>query len=53
MNEEAVVKVGEIMTKDVVSVGPHTPFKAIVERLVQSDVSGVPVLDESGRCSGS
>lgn len=46
------MKIKDIMTRDVVSVRPDTPFKEIVERLVRSDVSGLPVLDEAGRLVG-
>jgi CBS domain-containing protein len=46
------VRVGEVMTADVVSVAPDTPFKEIVERLVRRDVSGLPVVNESGKLVG-
>ena len=46
------MKIEDIMTTDVVSVVPETPFKDVVERLVQSDVSGLPVVDESGQLVG-
>jgi CBS domain-containing protein len=46
------MKIREIMSKEVVAVTPETPFKSIVERLVQSDVSGLPVIDASGRLVG-
>lgn len=46
------MKTAEIMTRDVVSVGPETPFKDLIERLVSSDVSGLPVLDDSGQLVG-
>jgi len=46
------VKIKDIMTRDVVSVRPDTPFKEIVERLVRSDVSGLPVLDGAGKLVG-
>lgn len=46
------MKVEEIMTKDIVSAEPGTPFKTIVERLVLSGVSGLPILDESGTLVG-
>lgn len=46
------MKIADIMTKDVVSVGPETPFKDLIERLVRSDVSGLPVLDDSGQLVG-
>ncbi len=40
------------MTRDVVSVAPETPFKDMIEWLVQSDVSGLAVLDDSGQLVG-
>jgi CBS domain-containing protein len=46
------MKVSEIMSREVVSVSPETTFKDIVERLVQADVSGVPVIDDSGKLVG-
>ncbi|HTK16578.1 MAG TPA: CBS domain-containing protein [Acidimicrobiia bacterium] len=46
------MKVYEIMTKNVVSVGPETPFKTVVDQLLRSGVSGLPVLDESGKLVG-
>jgi CBS domain-containing protein len=46
------VKISEIMTPDVVSVGPETTFKGVVNRLMEAGVSGVPVLDESGQLVG-
>ena len=46
------MKVGEIMTTGVITVGPETPFKDVVERLVRSCVSGLPVVDGEGRMVG-
>jgi CBS domain-containing protein len=46
------VKIRDVMTSDVIFVRPDTPFKAIIERLVEADVSGLPVLDESGSLVG-
>ena len=46
------MKISEIMTTDVVSVTPATPFKEVVERLVDSDVSGLAVVDDSGHLVG-
>jgi CBS domain-containing protein len=47
-----VVRIKDIMTRNVVSVAPETPFKDVIERLVQSDVSGLPVLDDAGQLVG-
>lgn len=46
------MKVSDVMTTDVVSVTPDTPFKEVVERLVRSDVSGLPVVEQSGEVVG-
>jgi len=46
------MKVHEIMTTEVVSVAPETPFKDVVERLVRSEVSALPVVDASGKLVG-
>lgn len=46
------MKVRDVMTSEVISVRPETPFKTMIERLVQSDVSGLPVLDDSGGLVG-
>ena len=47
-----MVKVGEIMTTDIVSVAPDTPFKEVVERLIGSDVGSVPVVNDAGKLVG-
>jgi CBS domain-containing protein len=46
------MRVGDVMTKDLVTVGPDTPFKEVVEHLVRSEVSSVPVVDAQGRLVG-
>ena len=46
------MKVGDIMTTDLVSVAPDTPFKEVVERLVHSDVSSLPVVNDRGKLAG-
>jgi len=51
-DEEAVVKVSDVMTRSVLSVTPDTPFKELVERLVDCDVSGLPVVDATGKLVG-
>ena len=40
--------VAEVMTRDVVTVGPDTPFKAIAALLAECDISSVPVADPGG-----
>lgn len=43
---------GEIMTRDVVAVGPHAPLKEALELLRRHRVKALPVTDESGRVLG-
>ena len=40
--------VGDIMTRNVITVGPSTPFKEIVDRLVGAGISALPVIDKHG-----
>jgi CBS domain-containing protein len=51
-SQEVVMKVGDVMTRELVSVGPDTPFKEVVERLVRADVSSLPVVGPDGRLLG-
>lgn len=44
--------VAALMTTDVVTVGPGTVFKEVVERLHERRVSAVPVVDAEGRVVG-
>jgi len=44
--------VADIMTRNVVTVGPKTPFKDIVEILADAGISAVPVLDPNGTVLG-
>jgi CBS domain-containing protein len=46
------MKVSDIMTTELVSVSPDTPFKEVVERLVRSQVSSLPVVDSHGALVG-
>jgi CBS domain-containing protein len=48
----SVVQVGEVMTRDVVSVGPDTPIKDVAELLVGRGISGLPVCDDDGAVVG-
>lgn len=45
-------KVASVMTSDVVTVGPGTPYKEVVERLRERRVSAVPVVDADRRVIG-
>ncbi|WP_424890190.1 CBS domain-containing protein [Streptomyces sp. XH2] len=44
--------VDDLMTRNVVRVRPDTPFKAIVRKLAENDVTAVPVVDGDGRVVG-
>jgi CBS domain-containing protein len=44
--------VKDLMTSQVVTVGPATPFKEIVARLAEHRVSAMPVLDDAGLVLG-
>jgi CBS domain-containing protein len=44
--------VASVMTPDVITVRPHTPFKAVVELLDRHHVGAVPVVDEEDRPIG-
>lgn len=45
-------RVADVMTRRVVTVGPKTPFKDIVEILADAAISAVPVLDQNGTVLG-
>jgi CBS domain-containing protein len=47
-----MTKVQDLMTSDVFTVGPDTPFKDVVEVLLRHDVSGLPVVDGQGGLLG-
>jgi CBS domain-containing protein len=44
--------VKDLMTTQVVTVGPETPFKELVARLAEQRVSAVPVVDDAGLVLG-
>ncbi|MEU2831932.1 CBS domain-containing protein [Streptomyces lavendulae] len=46
------IKVGDLMTDEVVSVVTSTSFKDVAKLLAQHDISGLPVLDEEDRVLG-
>ncbi|MFD7782078.1 CBS domain-containing protein [Streptomyces nojiriensis] len=46
------IKVGDLMTDEVVSVVTSTPFKDVAKLLAQHDISGLPVLDDEDRVLG-
>jgi CBS domain-containing protein len=46
------MKVADVMTKEVVTAGLTTPYKSVVEMLIEHAISAVPVVDEHGRLVG-
>ncbi len=46
------MKIRDVMTAEVVTVTSDTPYKELVQRLVESDVSGLPVVDRTGLLVG-
>jgi CBS domain-containing protein len=42
----------DIMTTDVVTIAPDTPFRAVARALHDNKISGLPVVDEDGRVIG-
>jgi CBS domain-containing protein len=46
------MKVAEVMTKEVVTAELTTPYKRVVELLIEHGISAVPVVDEHDRLVG-
>lgn len=46
------MRVGELMTERVITVGPATPLKEVARTMVEHGVSGVPVCDVEGHVLG-
>ncbi|MFJ6015884.1 CBS domain-containing protein [Streptomyces sp. NPDC092952] len=46
------MKVGRLMTDDVVSALPETSFREVAKLLAEHDVTGLPVMDEDDRVVG-
>ncbi|MEO3840612.1 CBS domain-containing protein [Streptomyces sp. B22F1] len=45
-------KIGNVMTDDVVTAGPATPFKEVARRLHEHRISGLPVVDDDEQVLG-
>jgi CBS domain-containing protein len=45
-DKEVQMRVRELMTSDVITVGPDTPLKEAARRMLEAGVSGLPVTDE-------
>lgn len=46
------MQVRDLMTPDPLTVGPGTPVEELVDLLVEKELNGVPVVDETGRVLG-
>jgi CBS domain-containing protein len=46
------MRVEDVMTTDVVTVRTDTPLKVVAEQLVERGISGLPVVDETGKVVG-
>ena len=46
------MKASDVMTRDVVTVGPETPVAQAIRLMLDNQVSGLPVLDGSGKMVG-
>jgi len=52
MLETSTLTAADVMTRDVVTVRPHTSLIYVAKILGQRHISGVPVLEESGQLAG-
>jgi CBS domain-containing protein len=46
------MRVRDVMTSDPLVVGPNTPFKEIIDVLVEHRIGGLPVVDDNGELVG-
>lgn len=46
------MQVSELMTREVITVHPDTPVVEIARKMLQNDISGLPVVDHDGRLVG-
>src|SRR6185503_6720248 len=46
------ITVEDIMTQDVIAVGPRTSLAAVVQLFLHHNITGAPVVDEEGRPLG-
>jgi predicted transcriptional regulator len=46
------ITVEDIMAQDVIAVSPRTSIAAVIQLFLNHDISGAPVIDESGRPMG-
>jgi CBS-domain-containing membrane protein len=52
MVKKHALRVRDVMSANVRTIGPETPFAVIVETLLEHDISGLPVVDEAGALLG-
>jgi CBS domain-containing protein len=52
MHIDSQVKVADVMTREVITVAPGTPFKSIVQEITDHRVSALPVIDLDGGVVG-
>lgn len=46
------MRVGNLMTKGVITIGPEAPLKEAARRMIEAGVSGLPVTDADGKLAG-
>lgn len=46
------MRISELMTTDVITVGPETPLKEAARRMLQAGISGLPVTSDEGELLG-
>jgi CBS domain-containing protein len=46
------MRLEELMTRDVITIGPEAPLKEAARRMIEARISGLPVTDETGALIG-
>jgi CBS domain-containing protein len=46
------LKLNDLMTRDVITIGPDAPLKEAARRMIEAGVSGLPVTDDTGSLVG-
>jgi CBS domain-containing protein len=52
MGEKQVLKVKDIMSKNVITVTAATPVSEVIDLVLEKRINGVPVIDANGRLCG-
>jgi len=47
-----MLKAKDVMTKDVITIGPEVTLKDAIELLLEKKISGMPVIDKKGKMIG-